>query len=282
MNEVLIEAPAALTRDDKNDATKVPRPDDTKTTVVDNASGTKRKAEFEDSSAKCDASLTADAEASDFNPGMSKVKRERRLAMNRSSARARRKRKKVLLDSLANQVSELTKRHDSLELTNSTLQARIQQLQSSLVQAQATITTLLNGQQHPSSAAVAPDLFGISSMQAPTTVAHQQAVAAAAAAELSHGSLFLDMIQREQLQKKLADASMAAAATPSGLRGASESAKEKANSTVLDAVPPASEPQNPTLSQNQLHSLLLGQASGGSSPSWMFGRGNGFPGSSLS
>jgi hypothetical protein len=71
------------------------------------------------------------------------VRREKRLAMNRASARARRKRKKTLLDSLANQLTELTKRNQTLQLSNDTFQGRSEQLESALSQAQATISSLV-------------------------------------------------------------------------------------------------------------------------------------------
>ena len=81
-------------------------------------------------------------------------KRSRRLAMNRASARARRKRKKVLLDSLAKQVTELTKQNQVLEQNSQTLQGRAQQLESALAQSQATITQLLlNSKTQPSASA---------------------------------------------------------------------------------------------------------------------------------
>jgi hypothetical protein len=72
------------------------------------------------------------------------VRREKRLAMNRASARARRKRKKTLLDTLANQVSELSKRNQTLQLSNDTFRGRVEKLESALTQAQATITSLVN------------------------------------------------------------------------------------------------------------------------------------------
>jgi hypothetical protein len=74
---------------------------------------------------------------------VSKVRREKRLAMNRASARARRKRKKVLLDSLATQVTELTRRNQTIQLANDTLRGRVEHLESALGQAQTTIAALL-------------------------------------------------------------------------------------------------------------------------------------------
>jgi hypothetical protein len=71
------------------------------------------------------------------------VRREKRLAMNRASARARRKRKKSLLDSLASQVTDLTKRNQALQLSSDTFRGRADQLESALTQAQATISSLV-------------------------------------------------------------------------------------------------------------------------------------------
>jgi hypothetical protein len=72
-----------------------------------------------------------------------KVRKEKRLAMNRVSARARRKRKKVLSDSLANQVIELTKRNQTIQHTNKKLRGKVGHLESALAQAQATIASLV-------------------------------------------------------------------------------------------------------------------------------------------
>ena len=91
----------------------------------------------------------------------SSEKRSRRLAMNRASARARRKKKKVLLDSLANQVTELTKQNRILEENAQTLQTRAQQLETALSQAQATITSLVLKQKQTS--ASSPHLVGSAS-----------------------------------------------------------------------------------------------------------------------
>jgi hypothetical protein len=69
-------------------------------------------------------------------------KREKRLAMNRESARARRKRKKVLLESLGSQASEQTKENHTLRIDNEALRSRTQLLESALRHAQATIAAL--------------------------------------------------------------------------------------------------------------------------------------------
>lgn len=72
-----------------------------------------------------------------------KLRKEKRLAMNRSSARARRKKKKVLSESLAKQVSELTKRNQTAQLTNKSLQQKVDHLDSALAQAQTMIASLV-------------------------------------------------------------------------------------------------------------------------------------------
>ena len=97
-----------------------------------------------DSQAVSQGSNAAVAAAASIGTDLSKLRREKRLAMNRASARARRKRKKVLLDSLANQVTELTKRNQAVQLANETLRAKVDQLESALSQAQATIASLLS------------------------------------------------------------------------------------------------------------------------------------------
>jgi regulator of replication initiation timing len=76
------------------------------------------------------------------NPPVEIAKRAKRLAMNRDSARARRKRKKETLESLGNHSSELADQNRTLRLENEALRSRTQVLESSLGQAQATINAL--------------------------------------------------------------------------------------------------------------------------------------------
>ena len=161
----------------------------------------KRKLSVSDDDAYDDDDSTHDSKNDDVGVGkpgneLSKMKRERRLAMNRTSARARRKRKKVLLDTLANQVTELTKQHQALELTNGTLRARVQQLEASLTQSQATIATLL--QQQPASSATAA---ATTSVEGPSD---QQQVSAPAAksAEPSPQEALLALLQAQQQQQQ--------------------------------------------------------------------------------
>jgi bZIP transcription factor len=64
--------------------------------------------------------------------GDSHHRREKRLAMNRESARARRKRKKVLIESLEEQVAGLTEHNRSLSAMVEALVGKVRQLESEL------------------------------------------------------------------------------------------------------------------------------------------------------
>jgi bZIP transcription factor len=64
------------------------------------------------------------------------IRKEKRLAMNRESARARRKRTKIRLETLEQRAEELSQRHHNLVLTNQGLKTRLAQLEAEL-----TITT---------------------------------------------------------------------------------------------------------------------------------------------
>lgn len=81
------------------------------------------------------ASVSADS-------GTLKVRREKRLAMNRASARARRRRKKDLLDILSAQVTDLKNHNQTLQGANETMNARVEQLEAALNQAKTTITAI--------------------------------------------------------------------------------------------------------------------------------------------
>lgn len=100
-----------------------------------------------------DDSEDDDSEAKKLKAGgrggdLSRLRREKRLAMNRESARARRKRKKVLLETLEQQVADLAKRNQRFQLANETLSAKVHQLESELSVARSTIT-LLSQQSNP-------------------------------------------------------------------------------------------------------------------------------------
>lgn len=87
-------------------------------------------------------------EEADINDRLSVLRREKRLAMNRESARLRRRRKKELINSLEAQVDELVNHKSRLEASNELLARRVQALETELASAQSTITTLL-GQAAP-------------------------------------------------------------------------------------------------------------------------------------
>ena len=63
---------------------------------------------------------------------LEQLKREKRLAMNRESARARRRRKKIRLETLEQQAEDLNQRHHSLMLSNQQLKTRVAQLEGEL------------------------------------------------------------------------------------------------------------------------------------------------------
>lgn len=75
---------------------------------------------------------------------LSRLRREKRLAMNRESARARRKRKKVLLETLEQQVADLAKRNQRYQVANESLTAKVHQLETDLAMARQTIAMLTN------------------------------------------------------------------------------------------------------------------------------------------
>lgn len=88
---------------------------------------------------------TEENESSGSPSRVGTARREKRLAMNRASAKARRKRKKVMLDTLSAQVNDLQTVNQALTSTNESLQTRVRQLETALVQANATITALRGG-----------------------------------------------------------------------------------------------------------------------------------------
>jgi hypothetical protein len=70
------------------------------------------------------------------------IQRERRLALNRASARDRRKRKKDMLDTLGHQVMDLKKKLEVSDNENKKLRARVAELHSALKQTELTVATL--------------------------------------------------------------------------------------------------------------------------------------------
>jgi hypothetical protein len=150
-----------------------------------------------------------------------KMRREKRLAMNRASARARRKRKKVLLDSLGGQLSEMTSQNRTLGISNETLQARVQQLESALSQAQGTISALA-AEARPS--LQQPQQFGGGA--AGLSAANQEAIRSlllAAAPSLNQGALagasLSDQLFSAQAAQLLGQPSQAQILEAAGLGG---------------------------------------------------------------
>lgn len=81
-------------------------------------------------------------EANLSHKGFDEIQRERRLELNRASARARRKRKKDALETLSKQVSDLNAKLEISESENKRLRAHTLKLESALQQADITIATL--------------------------------------------------------------------------------------------------------------------------------------------
>jgi len=74
---------------------------------------------------------------------LERLRREKRLAMNRESARARRKKKKFMFESLKARLDEVNTRNQTLRLSNGSLRAQVAELQSELSVAKSTIQTLV-------------------------------------------------------------------------------------------------------------------------------------------
>jgi hypothetical protein len=74
--------------------------------------------------------------------GLDSLRREKRLAMNRESARNRRKRKKQLIHNLESQVNELTIAKQQYQVINESLNSRIRALEHELMVSRTTISQL--------------------------------------------------------------------------------------------------------------------------------------------
>jgi hypothetical protein len=81
---------------------------------------------------------------------LTRLRRQKRLAMNRESARARRKRKKSLIESLEEHVAELTQKNRRYQIATENLTAKANKLESDLALARSTIA-YLSGQNQPRS-----------------------------------------------------------------------------------------------------------------------------------
>ena len=80
---------------------------------------------------------------------LERLKREKRLAMNRECARARRRRKKLRMELLDNRVQELAQKNNRIQDDNMALRARVMQLEAELGAAKSNIgldaSSLLGG-----------------------------------------------------------------------------------------------------------------------------------------
>ena len=76
---------------------------------------------------------------------LERLKREKRLAMNRECARARRRRKKLRMELLETRVQDLTTRNSQVQEANDALRTRVAQLEGELNMAKSTIAMLGSG-----------------------------------------------------------------------------------------------------------------------------------------
>jgi bZIP transcription factor len=105
--------------------------------------------ENEDDNSSGDSSSDEDApKKGDKTDCVARLRKEKRLAMNRESARLRRKRKKTLIQSLESQVLELTTAAQEFQTANERLKDRLRSLEGELQIANTTIAYLMSLQQH--------------------------------------------------------------------------------------------------------------------------------------
>ena len=141
----------------------------------------------------------------------SRLKREKRLAMNRASARERRRRKRVHMEELEQRVIQLTRQCVALQKTNENLQLYVAKLESDLTQANAAIAVLSKKEQ----AATTPRLPALE--QPSLFAAARPNLAAAQAMEQERIRALLGMIQQQQQQDTAALAN--SARLPSAMGG---------------------------------------------------------------
>jgi hypothetical protein len=99
---------------------------------------------------------------------LTRLRRQKRLAMNRESARARRKRKKCLIESLEEHVAELTQKNRRYQIATENLTAKVNKLESDLGVARSTVT-YLSSQNQPRSdmlSHMSPAELGLSGVSA--------------------------------------------------------------------------------------------------------------------
>jgi bZIP transcription factor len=108
----------------------------------ESASATGGDAEANDGESLSGNNDTAGGDSGGDMDKLALSRRAKRLAMNRESARNRRKRKKVLIQTLEVQVAEVSKSNQNYQLANETLSARVRTLENELMMARNTINQL--------------------------------------------------------------------------------------------------------------------------------------------
>ena len=99
----------------------------------------------ENDSDDSDAERASDGDDVADNDDRGQSRRAKRLLLNRESARARRKRKKALLQTLEQQVVALSKQNQVYRVVNESLTGQVQRLESDLAVANSTIVMLRSG-----------------------------------------------------------------------------------------------------------------------------------------
>ena len=99
----------------------------------------------ENDSDDSDAERASEGDDVADNDDRGQSRRAKRLLLNRESARARRKRKKALLQTLEQQVATLSKQNQVYRVVNESLTGQVQRLESDLAVANSTIVLLRSG-----------------------------------------------------------------------------------------------------------------------------------------
>lgn len=113
---------------------------------------------------------------------LERLRREKRLAMNRESARARRKRKKFLMESLESRVEEMNQRNQRLTRANETLRNQVNHLEAELSVSRSTIAVLTQDRSGPSSTLLSRALNPAGALASNTALASSTALASGALA----------------------------------------------------------------------------------------------------
>lgn len=128
---------------------------------------------------------------------LTRLRREKRLAMNRESARARRKRKKILIESLEQQVADLTRSNQKFKRENEHLVVRVETLSEKVSEQDKELTLLRSVVGKGQESRLDPRLVQQQKQH------QQQAAAAAVAARASHPLVSSNMASSAMLRSSV-------------------------------------------------------------------------------